>query len=390
MSRINLMLFMICLAGLVLSGGCDNDARTTGKFTEEEMAKIPFVNQDNLPPLTGGLALSIKSETIRVGEIVTPLMKVIDPPAGTDRDMFKLQARPVVRKAVVDKITDILLYQEARKNARDDIDKLLETRVEIEVNKLRYDQAQQDIAEQGMDWQQYRESQKKKMLIEWYYASQNLLEDKPVSHSEMLDYYEAMQQDSFQFKGYLRKEDVKWQGFIEFRLIDIKVDSDRMEVGFGETRKDVAIRKAGELIDRIEQGEDFGDLAKLYSDGHRKEKGGLWTPVSEGSGLNPPYNVLVPEAEKMEVGEVSGPVESEGHVFIMKLEQEKKGGVASFTDLQARIERDIQLARRRERFDKLISKLMVQANISGLEQFVDVCVEKAWQRWQTERSVSSR
>ncbi len=383
MSRIKLILFMICLAGLVLSGGCENDARTTGKFTEEEMAEIPFANHDNLPAVSGGLALSVKSETITIQEIVTPVMKMLNPPVGTDRDSFKFRARPVVKDAVVEKITDILLYQEAKKNAPDNVDELLETAVEVEVNKLRYNQGHADIAEQGMDWKQYREYQKKMLLIRSYYASQNLLEDKPVSHSAMLEHYKAMQQDGFQFKGLLKRKDVQWDGFVEFRLIDIKIDDREMP-------KSAAIQKAEELIEKINNGEDFGDLAKLHSDGHRKAMGGLWTQVTEGSKLNPPHHVLPPQAEKMEVGELAGPIESGGHVFVMKLEHKKKSGVTLFEDLQVRIETDIQLARRKEQFDELINKLIREARISGLEQFVDACLDKAWRRWESDGSLSSK
>lgn len=383
MSRINLILFMICLAGLVLSGGCENDARMTGKFTEEEMAEIPFANHDNLPVVSGGLALSVKSETITIQEILTPVMKVLNPPAGIDRDSFKFQARSVVKDAVVEKITDILLYQKARKNAPENIDERLKTAVDIEVNKLRYNQAHEDIAEQGMDWQQYRELQKKMMLIRSYYVSQNLLEDKPVSHSDMLEHHKAMQQDGFQFKGLLREEDVKWDGFTEFRLIDIEIDDSEMP-------KSTAIQKAEGLIERINNGEDFGELAKVHSNGHRKAMGGLWTPVTEGSNLNPPHHVLPPEAEKMEVGEIVGPIESDGHIFVMKLEKKKKSGFALFEDLQARIELDIQLARRKEHFDKLISKLVSEAHVLGMEQFVDACLDKAWRRWESDGSLSSK
>ncbi len=397
MSRINLILFMMCLAGLVLSGGCENDARTTGKFTEEEMAKIPFANQENLLPLSGGLALSVKSETITIGQVVTPVMNVlkVNVPAGSSWDSFRVRARPVVKNAVVGKITDILLYQEARKNAPDNIDELLKTAVEVEVNKLRHNQAHEDLAEQGMDWEQYREFQKKKLLIRSYYVSQNLLEDKPVSHSDMLEHYEAMQQDDFKFKDpnyfqdALQKENVKWEGFIVFRLIDIHVEPDKVEVEDGETCKDAALRKARMLIDRINKGADFGELAKEHSH-YRASDGGLWTRVSEGSNLKKPYDILPGQAEKMEVGEVAGPVESDGHIFIMKLEQKRKSWVASFEDLQPRIEKDIQSARRKEHFDRLISKLISEAQISGLEQFVDACLDKAWRRWESDWSLSSK
>ncbi len=396
MSRINLILFLICLAGMVLSTGCENTTQVTGKFTDEEMAQIPLVRRTNPPAHSDGLVLSVKSETITIGQVVTPVMNVLVVPAGSSWDSFRVRARPVVKDTVISKITDILLYQEARKDAPENIDELLDSAVENEVKQFiasyedNYALAQEAIAEQGMDWEQYREFQKKLLLTKQYYISQSLLEDKPISHSQMLDYYRAIQQEGFQFKGLLRAEDVTWEGFIEFRLIDIKLDNDKIELAYGETRKHAALRKAAELIEKIKQGEDFGELAKVHSDGHRKEMGGLWTQVSEGSRLNPPHDVLPRLAEKMEVGEVADPVESGGHVFIMKLEQKKKGGVAPFEDLQPRIELDIQLARRKVRFDTLIGKLMSRADISGLDRFIDVCVEKAWSRWQVAGSLSSK
>ena len=409
MSRINLILLLVCLTGLALSAGCET-APKTGKFTSEEMEQIPLARRADPPAHSDGLVLSVKSETITIQEIVIPVINMLNGnmPAGSSWEDFSVQARPFVEDAVKGKITDILLYQEARKGAPDNIDELLKSAVDNEVKKFiasydnNYALAQEAIAEQGMDWQQYREFQKKRLLITQYYISQSLQENKPISHSQMLDRYEAMQQDGFPFKnplrfeGALQEKDVKWDGFTEFRLIDIKLDSDKIEIGYGETRKDVAIRRANELLDRIkevdknEQSEFFGVLAREHSDGHRNEQGGLWTRVSEGSNLNRPYHVLVPLAEKMEVGEVTGPVESDGHIFIMKLEAKKKSGVTSFEDLQPKIEKEIQLEWRLERQKKHFSKLMNRANISGLDRFIDVCVEKVWSQRQMGGSLSSR
>ena len=182
MSRINLILFLICLVGLALSAGCEN-AQQTGKFTDEEMAQIPLARRADPPAYSDGLALSVKSETITIGQVVTPVMNMLNVPAGSSWEDFRDGARPVVKDAVVSKITDILLYQEARKDAPENIDKLLDTAVDNEVKKFiagygdNYALAQEAIAEQGMDWQQYREFQKKLLLTRQYYTSQNLLED---------------------------------------------------------------------------------------------------------------------------------------------------------------------------------------------------------------------
>ena len=272
MSRINVILLLICLFGLALSAGCEDTAQKTGKYTDEEMAQIPLARRADPLAHSDGLVLSVKSETITIGQVVTPVMNLLDVPAGSSWDNFMVRARPVVKDTVIRKITDILLYQEALKDTPENIDELLDTAVENEVNKFiadyggNYALAQEAIAERGMDWQQYREF-RKKFLLTNQYILRSLQENKPISHSQMLDRYEAMQQDGFPFKdpnyfkGSLQKEHVKREGFIVFRLIDIKLDSDRMEVGYGETRKDVALRKAAELIDKIKQDENFGKLA---------------------------------------------------------------------------------------------------------------------------------
>ena len=178
----------------------------------------------------------------------------------------------------------------------------------------------------------------------------------------------------------------------QFRLIDIvpeKLTPDEIDTARGQTPRQAALAKASALLERIDKGEDFGELAKAHSHGHRAAMGGLWTPVSDGSGLVGPYSAVLQAARQMEVGQVAGPIESQGHFFLVKVEDKKTGGVATFEELQPKIELDIQLMRRRERFDKLISKLIDQANIAGLDPFIDICVDNAYRRWQASQSVTS-
>jgi len=81
---------------------------------------------------------------------------------------------------------------------------------------------------------------------------------------------------------------------------------------------------AGELLGRIDNGEGFGALAGQYSHGHRRLFGGLWKPVQPES-LAEPYDILAAEAEKIEPGRTTGPIEAANgeHIFIMKLEDKQ-------------------------------------------------------------------
>jgi len=367
--------------------GC-SDEQKPGKFTEEEMASIPLADRSNLPVVSGGAVLSIDTETVTVDEVVTPIVKYLEPFMGNDFETFAQQASPTVRDAVLDKVTGILLYKEARKNAPENIDETLDKAVENEVNKLLsaygndYAKAEEAIKNDGMDWQQFRDFKKKVLLTQSYYAAKNVWQEKPITHTEMLQYYEAMKRDDFEFRGLLRKENVKWEGRKVFRLIDI--DSTRLapndiNIASLETPQKAALRMARQLIEKLNDGADFGELAKQYSHGHRASVGGLWTPVTEGSRLVSQYDFIHEETEKMAAGDISGPIERDGHVYIIKLEEKKIGGSATFAELQKPIEYDIQRIRQKERINKLITDLMQQADIPNLTPFISLCVEKAWQ-----------
>lgn len=397
MSKMRLLIVFLSVLVITVFSGCADQSQKTGKFTDEEMAKIPFIDGGPVPAHSGGLVLSMGTETITIKEIVTPVMQVVDPPADTDFDTFILRVRPVVREAVIGKITDVLLYKEAKKAAPENMDQMLEKVIEDKVNKFLsehdndYAKAQEALKERGMDWKQYREFQKKLQLTGWYYSSQNVLDNNPISYSEMLEYYNAMQKHDFRFRGQLQRQDVKVDGLIQFRLIDIdgnKLEADDIDIDNLETPKQAALRKAKKLIAMIDGGADFGELAMTHSHGHRAQSdgGGLWTPVTDDSPLIGRWKVLQQQADSMQAGDVAGPIESEKGAFIMKLEKKVAPWQASFQELQEGIKTDIRMARNKKGFDKLIQKLMSQASFSNMDSFINVCTEAAWREWKAEQA----
>ena len=97
-----------------------------------------------------------------------------------------------------------------------------------------------------------------------------------------------------------------------------------------QDRREEARRLAGELVGRIKAGEDFGTLAQKYSHGLGWEIGKLWQPGSLAS----PYDVLAAEAEKIEPGQIAGPIETAEHIFIMKLEEKQSASFEPFEKVQ--------------------------------------------------------
>jgi len=360
------------LAGMVLAAsGCNNEPKT-GKFTEEQMVNLPLPKKDGLPEPSGGLVLNVGAETITAEEIIQPAVKAYQAKDNPqDFEKFKTNVWPKVAEAVLEKTTNILMYHEAQKSAPSDIDQRLDKVAEQEVNRFvaryegNYAEAQKVIEEMGMGWDDFRDYIKRSILIESY--NKKATRDKLITHRELVEYYNEVKEERF-----------KIEGMIEFRLIDI--DTGRIVADEGTSEKEAALALSKQLLERINEGEDFGELAKEYSHGHRAAQGGLWTPVTAGA-LAEPYDVVEQKCQEMEPGEISSPIVSGKHVFIIRLENKRQAGYVPFEDVQRKIENEIQLKHRYEQgLEKTISKVMEQADIPNLEDFINYCVEQAYRR----------
>ena len=373
---ISYFLFFIML----FSVGCASSKPAMGKFSEEEMAKFPLANEQGLPDIHGGLVLSIGSETITVDQVVTPLMNMLNEEVGAgDFSQFRQHVGPTAGQLLRSKIDDILLYEEAKRSAPDSVDEFLDKAVETEVNRFVADydgniaNAQKAIEAEGFNnWQEFRDYHKKLILTQ-NYIQQKIADEIPVTHGELLDHYNANKADRFE-----------WEGTVEFSLIDITAEKVKPfgKIGPVEAAKiseKAAFEKASGLVKRIRQGEDFGELAKKHSQGRRAAMGGRWSAVTLGT-LASPYDVLELYFPGMDPGEVSDPIQAKGHVFIIKLEGKTHSGYKSFEEVQGEIESEVVTIRRTKQRREMASKLISEANISNLDEFLEHCIETAYRR----------
>jgi peptidyl-prolyl cis-trans isomerase SurA len=375
--RFGLWVLLMAVIGVC---GCGADKK--GKFTDEQMAQFPLATRYNLPGPSGGMALNVNTETVTVEEVVKLLKGSLETPAkNVSAEIFQVRARPLVEDTVREKVIDILLYQQAKSKASENIDEALDKAVEMEVNRFvadsgsNYAQAQASLSGRGMDWKGYRDFQRRFLLVQSY-VSAELKDDKPVMHSELVEYYNTIKDSRFQTEG-----------SVEFRVIDIVPELLTAEqIGdTGQTRPEAALRIARELVERAGKGEDFAELAKTYSNDLRAKNGGLWRPIETGKGsLAKPYDVLETEAVKLEPGQIAGPIEVEGHVFILRLENKKAAGEKSFAEVQKQLESEIKLIQKKQRYDKMLDKIIAQADIKNLDQFVDQCTTEAYRRYRME------
>jgi len=362
--------FLLVLAVLLVEGcGGGGDK---GKFSEEELAVMPFAQRDGLPEASGGFVLAVGGETVTAGEIITEtLLEYYRPVAQrSSLEQFKRQARPPLEQIIVAKVSDILLHQKGKQQAGDNIEERLEKIVDREVRKFvasfgyDYAKAEEALKARGMDWKEFRKYQRRLILSQSYIASQ-LPGETAVTYSELIDGYNEMKEQVF-----VRPAE------ITFRLIDIEVSKVELNDP-NKSRLEQAQELADKLVREINSGQDFGELARRYSRGHRASFGGLWKPVQPES-LAEPYDVLAREAERMEVGEVAGPVDAGGHIFIMKLEEKTAKTFEPFEEVQKEVEATIHIERRKKALDELNRKLVEKAVARDRERFADYCLEEIY------------
>jgi len=350
----------------LLAGGCESNKKS---LTDAEVERIAITQKIELVEASGGLVLMVGGETITSDEIILPIERFQPVAQIRDFEQFKRQVRGQLQDVVLDKVSNILLHQHAMREAGQSIDEGLEKAAENELRKfvLDYggDQAKADEAlkQSGMDRKSFKERQKRSMLIQWY-VSTKLPNNRPVTYRELMDTYDRMKDEYFAVPG-----------TITFRLIDIQPG--RLEnAGPPEDPGKTARELAQQLLARIQSGEDFGELARQYSHGPRKEFDGLWRPVRPES-LTAPYDKLAVEAEKMKAGQITIVVTPE-HIFIMKLEEKQSEGYEPFEKVQRLVRNRIMVDRQNEVFRRLNARLLEQAELSSTDEFIDFCLEKIY------------
>lgn len=350
-------------------------------LTDAELDRNAITEKIQLVEKAGGLVLVVGGETITSDEVINAsahqieegkaVAELLKPMAqNTSIEEFKEQASIPIKDIVTGKISGILLYQHAKREigegAKEGLDKMAEKELRKFVLQYGGDEAKADevLAEQGLDREGFKEERKKLIITQSYLASK-LSYKKPVTYGELSEYYEKHKDELF-YSG----------GLLEFRLIDI--DMSKIEItDLEENRAQKARKKGEELSKRARDGEDFVKLVEAYSDSPKKYFGGLWSEVQPDS-LVRPYVVIAEAAEDMKPGEIAGPLETVGHVFVMKLEAKEPAGYQPLEKVQGQVNNSILAERYDEAITRLNAKLLREAEIGNTDEFVDFCVDKIY------------
>ena len=363
---------------ILLVGSCDSNK---SNLTEAEKERRILTQKIELVEAAGGYVLMVGGETLTSDEIIDTRTRLsglfISPKEyfgplaqANELELFKERAKEQLGEILMAKISNILLYQYAKRQAGANIDEALENAADNEYRTfvLGYggDQARADeeLKRMLMDKKSFMEQVKNNILLQEYMRSK-LPDYRPVTYRELMDCYNRIKNKYFARASKIR-----------FRLIDIQPDKLALEDPNADPWL-LGNRMANQLLRLIKSGEDFGELAKKYSHGDWKDFGGLWRPIQPSS-LAAPYDILAVEAAKIEPGEIAGPIVTKQHIFIMKLEEKQIAGYEPFEEVQELVHEKILLDRQNEVAEKLDAEIRQQAKLSRTDEFIDFCLEKIY------------
>jgi hypothetical protein len=372
------LLVVLGLSVLFSGGGCGEKSHT---LTDAEMEQIAITEKIQTVEKAGGLVLVVGGDTITSDEVFNAsadrygdaetIVELLKPIAkDNDPNRFKELSRGPLKDVVLGRISDVLLYQHAKREIGKNANEALDTMAEKELRKfvLKYggDEAKADEAlrAMGMDRKKFKDEHTKLVITQSYIASK-LSYKRPITYGELVEYYQKHKDELFRTEAKLK-----------FRLIDIDILKVPVK-SLDENRLEAARKLGEELAKRARAGEDFAKLAEEYSHDHRKAFGGLWPEIQPDS-LAEPYTALAELAKQINPGQIAGPAEAVGHIFVMKLEEKQLEGYEPLEKVQGKVNERILTDRQNEAIRILNDRLLREAAIGETDEFIDFCLNKIY------------
>ncbi|MGC8738073.1 MAG: peptidylprolyl isomerase [Candidatus Hydrogenedens sp.] len=295
--------------------------------------------------LLDGIVATVDNEPILMSDLreeIAPFLADLQS-QGATAQQIQQEMEKALQKALDRYIERLLLYRKAVNEGLQVDEKEIDERV----NKIkkRYGSPEEFnrlLAESGEVMSEFRERIKQQLIALSYALKKRKEFEKEITISEpdIAKYYNEHIEE---FQNPQR---------IKVRRIFLSAPRE------GEERTKVK-EYILEIFDRLKQGADFGSIAENESQGPEADKSGLIGWVSRGD--------LVPELEqeieKMSVGEISQPIETEWGFHILKVEEKEDSGKLSYEQARIIIEPKLKEQYINDRYQKWLNEIKKGANI---------------------------
>lgn len=218
-----------------------------------------------------------------------------------------------------------------------EVDKLkerynVETKIELE----------RILAEQGTSLESLNNAFAARELS-MFYIGRKSKDVTRLSRQELMEWYE---QNKAQ---YAIEAAVKWQQI----RINVKPDGGR----------EAAFARMKQAIDALRNGTEFGAVAKQFSDGPKRDTGGIWDWTKQGSLAD---EMVERALFEIPAGKISQPLETSSAFVLVKVVERRDAGYVPFEDVQNKINNKLQSEARRDAAQNVIKELNNTATISTI------------------------
>ena len=118
--------------------------------------------------------------------------------------------------------------------------------------------------------------------------------------------------------------------------------------------------KALEVLDKINNGADFAELAREYSTGPSGEKGGDLGFFGQNSNMDKDFKDA---AFALELNKVSEPIKTQFGYHLIKVTEMKEAGTTTFEEAKDNINEQLLSAKKQEKWNEFVTELREKAEI---------------------------
>jgi len=285
----------------------------------------------------------VNQDIITLSEVEKWMNPLLEDIRAQDRLEKKEQLREVRRKVLDQIIDEKLIEQEAKRSGIRVTAKQIESALEEirQRNNATQDELEKALAKEGLTLDAFKKQIEKQIqrmkILQWAVKT-----DVKAGDKELMEFYQ---------KGINRYRSV--ESYRPHHILFI-VPKEAPAQQVQEARK-----KCQRVLEKIKKGEDFGEMALLYSeDISAKDRGDLGS-FKKGD-LFPSFER---EVLRLKVGEVSGIVRTDVGFHIIKLMDRKGGEPVPFEEIKEKVRQDYYESETEKAFKQFISTLREKAII---------------------------
>jgi len=287
----------------------------------------PAFGQATTPPDDGlnlrfanGIAAIAEDKVITVDDVrreIAPLIPQLQREARNEKE-FNDKLEQLQDDVIQNLIDRVLIVKEFRKDEKKHIP---ESFVDNRISDIQTEQFDNDrskflayLRSRGTTVREYRKEVEEDIIYQ-YMRQQQRKSQSLVSPVRIETYYKENKDKFYQDDG------------VHLRLIQFTRAA-------GETDGDL-LAKANEVIRRFKNGEDFGDLAKEFSQDSRRARGGDWG-WQKRTDLKPEFSAPL---FALKAGEITDPIVLPEGCFILFAQERKYAGIQPIDEVRDDIER---------------------------------------------------